>query len=292
MALAVYRPEDIERIAAVARRIDGVLAQVTAAAVPGVTPLQLDAHAREQLAIAGLESAHEMPVLESGRRASLLVNINSTAAHGLPTGEPLGSGDVVTLDCAARDASGWHADLARAVVVGRANAASRGLVLGAGRVTAAAIGAMRAGGRWAEVVRAARGAAHGLGLAIVPGLGGHGVGRRAHERPAAIYEPFDPARDDFELRPGLVLTVEPVVAGGFEPAGPGGVGEGMGEGGCRRVLLTTVDASPGGRVRLRGAGLCACREETVAMTEAGAAVLSGSSMTRCGEGRKTDRPGA
>lgn len=240
MPLAVYTTDQIEHIAAVARAIDAGMRCVLARAEPGVHPSALAALLDEQLTSAGLAAV------------AVFANVNNVAAHGVPGASPLSRGDVLTLDCVARDDAGWHADLARVVAVGD----RQPLPDAAHAVTAAAIGAMHPGGRWREVVEAVRHAAAARGVSLVPGLGGHGVGRRPHERPAAVYTPFDPDRDDFEIRPGLVLTIEPVVCDGPEPP--------------------DVVAEPGplAAVRVVGGRRCACREETVAVTSGGIQVLA------------------
>ena len=153
-----------------------------------------------------------------------------------------------TLDVAVHDAEGWHADLARAFVVGcvgsggnEGRVRAQRLVDAADAVTAAGVAAIRPGGRWIEAARAMGDEAARHGVEVVAGHDGHGLGRSPHERPRVPMAVTDTGLGDFECRPGLVFTVEPIV---------------------REARL--------GSERVPW---CACREAMVAVTASGVRVL-------------------
>ena len=85
----------------------------------------------------------------------------------------------------------------------------------------------------------------------IPGLTGHGIGRRIHEEPT-VANVFDAAADE-PLTPGLVITVEPIIAAG------GGAVVGLPDG----WTVGTADGSP-----------VAHAEHTIVVTEERAIVLT------------------
>ena len=91
-----------------------------------------------------------------------------------------------------------------------------------------------------------------MGVRLIEGPAGHGIGRVLHEDPVAGWS--RPVTADFQVVPGLVLAVEPVVT-----SGDGRLS--LSEDGW---TLATVDGRP--TVHF---------ERTVAVTEAGVKVLTG-----------------
>lgn len=131
--------------------------------------------------------------------------VHGAVPHHRPTHRPIGTGELVTIDCGAT-VDGYHADLTRTFGVGRVG---QGLAELHGRVvTAAAAGrdAVRIGTTTGEVDAAARAVleAAGLGERFVHPTG-HGVGLEVHEAPAVA----EGATASISI--GTVLTVEPGV---------------------------------------------------------------------------------
>ncbi len=136
-------------------------------------------------------------IVASGPRSSL--------PHGQPTDRRLQAGDLVTFDFGARFA-GYHSDITRTVVVGRADERQREVYEVVRAAQAAALAAVREGAKAEDVDRAARDviAAAGYGERFGHSTG-HGVGLEVHEYPTLA-----PRRDDL-LVAGMVVTVEPGV---------------------------------------------------------------------------------
>ena len=235
-----------------------IVAQALQAAVglvePGVTTGRLDK------AVADVISASEAEAifLGAGGRtpfpASSCVSVNHQALHGVPGDLTLASGDLVTIDTGCRR-NGWCADAAISTGVGDLSSESERLLAGGRRVLEVALEAM--GGRaerthWSEVVDQAHAEAARMGVRLIEGPAGHGIGRVLHEDPVAGWS--RPVTADFDVVPGLVLAVEPIVT-----SGDGRLG--LSEDGW---TLSTVDGRPAVHF-----------ERTVAVTEAGVKVLTG-----------------
>lgn len=138
---------------------------------------------------------------------------NSAVPHHRPTDAVVQDGDFVKLDFGAL-VDGYHSDMTRTLVVGRAADWQRDLYRLVATSQAAGRAALEPGARIPDVDAAARGVieAAGFGEQFVHGLG-HGVGLEIHEAPTLS------RAGDGTLLPGMAVTVEP----GVYLAGRGGV---------------------------------------------------------------------
>ncbi|MDR3294873.1 MAG: aminopeptidase P family protein [Clostridiales Family XIII bacterium] len=129
--------------------------------------------------------------------------VRSDQPHGEPGDELIETGDLLTLDFGGV-VDGCCGDMTRTVAVGRVSSAKRnvyGIVL---RAQEAALAAVRAGVRCADVDKAARDVitAAGHGAHYIHGTG-HGVGREVHEKPTLN------AKSKEILLENMPVTVEP-----------------------------------------------------------------------------------
>lgn len=187
------------------------------------------------------------------------VCVNEEVAFGIPGDRILRAGDLVTIDVALR-LGGWCADVARCVVVG-AGSAGRELVDAAGRCLEAGLRTMLPGHPWSRVAAGVAAAAREAGAGLVRGYAGHGIGRGLHEAPEAWLGtgPGGSGGQDFTLRPGMVLTLEPIVT----------------EGGPRNGEPDLIVLDDGWTVLAGDRRRACCEERTVAITRAGPVVLTG-----------------
>jgi Xaa-Pro aminopeptidase len=135
----------------------------------------------------------------------LAAGASSAVPHHRPTAAVLRPGDLVKLDFGAL-VDGYHSDMTRTVVLGRAADWQRELHALVAEAQAAGRAALVPGTEVAAVDAAARGVVEraGRGEEFVHGLG-HGVGLQIHEAPALA------ATGTGALAAGMVVTVEPGV---------------------------------------------------------------------------------
>lgn len=191
----------------------------------GVTTAELDAEASRVIVGRGAESNFQ---LVRGYSHTICVSVNEQVVHGIPGDRVLEPGDIVSVDCGAQY-RGWNGDSAITVVVpdpDRPELVAQREDLS--RVTE--------GSLWAGIAAMASASHIGqIGAAIQeyieaqpsPGSGalpgswgilreyvGHGIGRKMHEAPSVFnYRTPDAGA---EVRPGLVLAIEPMVTAGGE----------------------------------------------------------------------------
>lgn len=190
----------------VAETIDRVLAAVE----PGVSTADLDgvaeAFIRERKATPSFKGYRGFP-------ASICASVNDEVVHGIPSPKRiLKEGDVLSLDFGAIW-DGYHADSAVTVFVGEPpSAEAEKLVRVTEEALEAGLSQIRPGGRLSDISHAVQQVVEGAGFSVVREYVGHGVGRSLHEDPQ-IPNYGLPGRGP-ELRPGLVVAVEPMVTMG------------------------------------------------------------------------------
>jgi methionyl aminopeptidase len=180
----------------------------------GVTPIELDA-----LAEAAIRDRGGRPnfMMEPGYRHTICANVNEHVVHGIPYDRPLAPGDIIAIDAGA-EIGGWHGDSAyTAVIPDHENPEKTAELLKLSRVTEQAM--------WRGIARLAR-ATHlnevGDAVAeyvrnesnygILEDYIGHGIGRSMHEDPPVFNHSVRGKGP--EVRPGLVVAIEPIIASG------------------------------------------------------------------------------
>ncbi|WEK60684.1 MAG: type I methionyl aminopeptidase [Candidatus Microbacterium colombiense] len=189
----------------------------------GVTTLALDEAANRTILERGAESNFQ---LVRGYSHTICVSVNDQVVHGIPGDRVLQPGDIVSVDCGAQF-EGWNGDSAVTFVVPdpeRDELVARREELS--RVTEgsmwAGIAAMASVSHIGEIGAAIQAYIEAQGTSVVSGetygilreYVGHGIGRKMHEAPSVFnYRTPDPGP---EVKPGLVLAIEPMVTAGGE----------------------------------------------------------------------------
>ncbi|MGZ5389914.1 MAG: type I methionyl aminopeptidase [Aeromicrobium sp.] len=236
------------------RVVARALAAMRDAAAIGTTMIDLDAVGAKVLADVGATSPflnYHPDWARSPFPASICASVNDAVVHGIPTGIPLGDGDLVSIDFGAI-LNGWAGDAAISFIVGTARQEDLDLIETTERALAAGIAAARPGNRVGDIGHAIAQVARAKGYGLLADHGGHGIGRTMHEDP---HIPNDArAGRGLKLRPGLVIAIEPMLhAGGSDSYTNGSDG----------WTLRTADGSRAAHV-----------EHTVAITADGPVILT------------------
>ena len=200
---------ELEKMRKAGRITADAIEKVMEAVAPGKTTADLDAVAAGYLAEAGAKPSFKG---YRGFPATICISINDEIVHGIPSPKRiLKDGDLVSLDFGAVW-EGFHADSAVTVFVGghAPSADAERLVRTTQAALEAAIQVICPGGRLSDIGHAIERVAEQAGLGIVREYGGHGVGRKLHEDP--FIQNFGPAGRGPDLRPGLVVAVEPMLS--------------------------------------------------------------------------------
>ena len=247
-------PDELDKMRTAGRIVAGTIGRVLEAVAPGRTTLDLDRVAEQYIAEQGATPSFKGYRGASSRPfpATICASVNDEIVHGIPSaGRVLRDGDLVSLDFGAiwQD---FHSDSAVTVFVGSPpDDDAKRLVEVTEAALDAAIAVVRPGGRLSDIGHAIEQTAGAHGLGIVREYGGHGIGRAMHEDP--FIQNWGAAGRGPELKPGLVLAIEPMLTLG---------------GDATRVM------PDGWTVRTADGSLAAHFEHTVAVTQTGAEVLT------------------
>ena len=181
---------------------------------PGVTTRELDQAAEEVFA-----RAEAIPLFKGVPGpvpfpAVTCTSVNEEVVHGIPTDRQLQEGDIVSVDTGCQIA-GWCGDAAKTYPVGRVSEKTQQLL----DVTAAsldlAIERLDKDATWSQVAKQLQEYVESSGFSVVTNFVGHGIGREMHEPPQVPnFYSSSSEREDFPLKTGLVLAIEPMVNAG------------------------------------------------------------------------------
>jgi methionyl aminopeptidase len=192
----------------VASAMDRLLEVVRAGTTTGELDRVAEEHIRGEGAVPSFKGYRGFP-------ASICTSVNEEIVHGIPGKRPLEEGDLLSLDVGAIW-EGYHADSAVSVFVGEPpSGEAEKLVRVTEESLEAAIAQIRVGNRLSDIGNVVQQVVEGAGFSVVREYVGHGIGRNLHEDPPIPN--YGPPDRGLELRPGLVVAVEPMVnIGGWE----------------------------------------------------------------------------
>ncbi len=222
--------------------------EVAKAIAPGVTTAELD-----HIVDTFIRKMGGTPSFKGymGYPASICASVNDVVVHGIPSPQrSLAEGDIISLDIGAFY-GGFHGDAARTWPVGQVSEEARRLLEVTEESLARGIAAARGGGHLSDIGHAVQTYVESHGFSVVRDYVGHGIGTKMHEDPQIPN--FGPSGQGPQLRPGMVLAIEPMVNAGGYPVKT--LGDGW--------TVITMDGS-----------LSAHFEHTVALTEQGPQILT------------------
>jgi len=222
--------------------------EVAKAIAPGVTTAELD-----HIVDTFIRKMGGTPSFKGymGYPASICASVNDVVVHGIPSPQrSLAEGDIISLDIGAFY-GGFHGDAARTWPVGQVSEEARRLLEVTEESLARGIAAARVGGHLSDIGHAVQTYVENHGFSVVRDYVGHGIGTKMHEDPQIPN--FGPSGQGPQLRPGMVLAIEPMVNAGGYPVKT--LGDGW--------TVITMDGS-----------LSAHFEHTVALTEQGPQILT------------------
>ena len=242
------RPEEIAKMRVSGEILGACLQHLVDAVKPGISTGDLDrladAFIREHGCVPGFIGYQGFP-------KSLCVSVNEEVVHGIPSDTHLiNDGDLVALDCGLI-LDGWWADSGVSTVCGTASPDVARLLEVTNKALEYGIAAAQPGNHIGDIGHAVQTWVESQGFSVVRDFVGHGIGRNMHE-PPQVPNYGHPGVGN-ELKPGLVLAIEPMVNAGTHVV---------------KVLddhwtVVTADGA-----------LSAYAEHTVAITESGPEVLT------------------
>ena len=218
---------------------------------PGMSTLEIDESVEDFIRSQGARPAFKG---YRGFPATVCISINEEVVHGIPSAHRrVSEGDIVGLDLGCI-VDGYYADCAFTLAVGDVPSRVQELLDATRQSLEAGIAECRPGRRLSDVSHAIQSHVERHGFSVVRAFVGHGIGRALHEEPQ-VPNFGDPGRGP-QLKPGMVLAIEPMVTMGSWEV---------------RIL------DDGWTAVTRDGSLAAHFEHTIAVTESGPEVLTSKS---------------
>lgn len=200
---------------AAGRVVHQVLQRIKEICKPGVTTRQIDEEAYRtftRLGAKGLFKNYPTYKPGEGFPANTCISVNEEVVHGIAGDRVIQDGDIVGVDCGVM-VDGWCGDSATTIMVGNVSPEVRKLCETTEHVLKLAIANIRPGRKWSQIARLMQNYAEAHGYGVVRDFVGHGIGSKMHEDPKVPnFWTQQQKRDnqDFELREGVVLAIEPM----------------------------------------------------------------------------------
>jgi len=143
-----------------------------------------------------------------GYRHSTCTSINHVVCHGIPGNKPLREGEIVNIDVTLI-VDGWHGDSSRMYAVGPVKRAAERLMEVTYSSLLEGIAAVKPGNTTGDIGAAIQHYVESNQYSVVRDFCGHGVGRLFHDKPNILH--YGRAGEGYELKPGMIFTIEPMV---------------------------------------------------------------------------------
>ncbi len=182
-----------------------VLTELMKSAHAGMSTAELDT-----LAERGIRDRGGVPTFKgyNGFPGSICASVNEEVVHGIPGSRVLNDGDLLSIDIGTT-LDGYVSDSAVTIPIGNITQNARRLLEVTQECLTVGIAQMRRGNHVGDIGAAVAAHAEKHGYGVVRELVGHGVGRAMHEEPQVPN--YGEPGTGMELRPGLVLALEPMI---------------------------------------------------------------------------------
>lgn len=257
--ITIKDPKDIEILRQGGKILAEIMTKLISRAKAGVKTDFLDELAEKLIIGRGGEPSfknHRNYPEDKPFPTSICASINTQLVHTpARPGQILKTGDILTLDIGLKypgKGKGYFTDMAVTFGIGRINQITKKLIKVTKKALALGISQVNPGNYISDISKAIQKYVESQGFSVVRQLVGHGVGYAVHEVPR-IPNYFDSKEKPVELKPGMVLALEPMV----------NIGDWR--------IKTLAD---GWTVVTSDGSLCAHAEHTVVVTEKGAEVLT------------------
>ena len=203
--IPIKTSEEIKIMREGGRVLAKIMEELKSKAKPGISTQELNQLTEELVFKYGVKPAFKG---YQGFPASLCVSLNEEIVHVAPSKRRLMEGDIVSLDLGILY-KGFYLDMAITVPVGRISPEAGRLIRITKKALKRAISRVKPGKHIGDISQAVESYVEGQGFNVVRQLCGHGIGRKLHEAPEIPN--FGKRHKGPELKPGMVLAIEPMV---------------------------------------------------------------------------------
>ena len=253
--ISIKSKSEIEIMRAGGKILAGIMKEIEKNIAPGKSAAQINKLAEKLVLSSGAKPIFKGYGKETGNPFpfAICASLNSEIVHGFSVKEKiLKEGDLFKVDIGLKF-KGFCSDMARTFAVGEVSREARRLMEVTEKSFWEGIKQVKAGNMLSDYSKSVQNFVEKRhGFSLVRNLVGHGIGRQIHEDPR-IPNYYEKKYQDFELVSGMTLAFEPMVNAGRHE---------------------TILDSDGWTFRTKDGSLAAHYENTVAVTDKGAEVLT------------------
>jgi len=208
MAIALRKPEEIEKLRAANAIVGGTLELLRKETCPGMSLKELDAMAEDYIRSHGARPSFKGLY---GFPNAVCTSLNEVIIHGIPNDYRLQEGDIIGYDIGT-ELDGYYGDSAITVPVGKVSGQDEALIACAKDSLYYAIDIIEEGMRFKELSSAIEQFILERGFVPLRGFCGHGIGKRPHEEPEIpnYLEGSNPKAGP-KIKNGMVFCLEPMI---------------------------------------------------------------------------------
>ncbi len=208
MAIALRKPNEIEKLRAANKIVGGALELLRSKTKVGITLKELDSIAEEFILAQGAKPSFKGLY---GFPSAVCTSLNKVIIHGIPTDYKLQEGDVIGYDIGT-ELDGYFGDAAITVPVGSITQVDEDLIACAKDTLYYAIDEIKVGMRFKELSSLIEKFIISRGFVPLHDFCGHGIGKKPHEEPEIPnYLNGTNTKSGPKIKNGMVFCLEPMI---------------------------------------------------------------------------------
>jgi len=208
MAIALRKPQEIEKLRAANKIVGGALELLRANTKVGASLKELDAMAEDYIRSHGAKPSFKGLY---GFPNAVCTSLNQVIIHGIPSDYKLQEGDVIGFDIGT-ELEGWFGDAAITVPVGTITVEDEALIACSKDTLYHAISNIKEGMRFKELSKLMEDFILDAGFIPLRNFCGHGIGKKPHEEPEIPnYLEGKNAKAGPKIKNGMVFCLEPMI---------------------------------------------------------------------------------
>ncbi len=208
MAIALYRPADIEKMYQCGQAVAKTLKYLKTNIEIGMTLKQIDSMGEKFLLDLGYKPSFKGLY---GFPAAVCTSLNEVVIHGVPNDIMLKDGDILGVDIGSKK-NGWYGDAAITIPIGDISKTDTKLIQCSKDTLRYAIDNIKVGMRFKELSHKIEQYIRSQGFVPLFDFCGHGIGRAAHSEPEILnyLEGTNPKQGP-KIKNGMVFCLEPMI---------------------------------------------------------------------------------
>ena len=207
MAIALRKPQEIEKLRAANKIVGGALDLLRSNTKVGASLKDLDAMAEDYIRSHGAKPSFKGLY---GFPNAVCTSLNEVIIHGIPTDYKLQEGDVIGFDIGT-ELEGWFGDAAISMGVGKITSEDEALIACSKDALYHAIANIKDGMRFKELSFILQEFIKDAGYIPLRDFCGHGIGKKPHEEPQIPNYLDGKAKAGPKIKNGMVFCLEPMI---------------------------------------------------------------------------------